>query len=169
LGEAGNFGPCPTGSTLAALMAVEGGARPLGKGKVLTLREDPGLSFYKATEERPSLLAGLARTLARVCPPANASLQAPEVSWKVGLTLYKDRGRLFIDVNNTDIDLGQDVIEPAPPVTFTVALPLELRGKELRAQVLSPDIAPPSGTHASGGRSGRGESGVGTSLRKCAH
>ena len=142
LGEAGNFGPCLTGSTLAALMVVEGGPRPLGRGKVLTLREDPGFSFYKATEERPALLAGLARTLARVCPPENASLRAAEVSWKVGLTLYQDRSRLFIDVNNTDIDLGQDVIGPAPPITFTVALPLELRGKDLRAQVLSPDIAP---------------------------
>jgi hypothetical protein len=146
LGEAGNLDPCSTGSTLASLREVGGEPQPrlLGAGKALALREDPGFAFYKAAEARPSLLAEFARTLARIHPPEANSLWAPDVSWKVGLTLYRDRSRIFVDVNNTDLDLEKDVIEPTLPLRFTVALPPELRGKELRTAVLSPDAVPQS-------------------------
>lgn len=144
LGEAGNFAPCPNGSTLAPLLAAEGEPqlRPLGKGQVLRLREDLGSLFYAATEARPSLVSGLAQTLSSVLPPENALVHAPSVSWKVGLTYHQDRGRVFVDVNNTDIDLAKDTIEPVPPISFTVRLPPELQGRQLRARVLSPDPAP---------------------------
>jgi hypothetical protein len=47
-----------------------------------------------------------------------------------------------VDVNNTSIDLRTDTITPAPPIRFKVALPADLRGKQLHAEVLSPGAVP---------------------------
>ena len=76
------------------------------------------------------------------------------VSFKAGLTLYRDGRRLFVDVNNTDIDLATDRIASSAPVAFSVALPVEMRDKPLRARVLSPDAHSPVAklSQAPGGR-----------------
>lgn len=134
LGEGGNFAPCPPGTGLGAL--AESGQ--LGQGRVVTVPDDPGLAFYQAREERPQLLAGFAPILSAVQTP----LAAPMVSWKVGLTPYTAPNRLFVDVNNTDIDLATDTITPTPPLRFAIVLPPDLRGKQLHAEVLSPEPVP---------------------------
>jgi len=139
LGESDNFERCGSGSTLSPLLAPEGAARP----RVIALREDPGLPFYKADKQRPEQLAGFAKALEAAGQDAgDLSLAAPGVPWKVGLTSYQDKDRLFVDVNNTDMDVATDTVTPAPPVSFTVALPASLRGKPLQARTLSPDAAP---------------------------
>lgn len=140
LGESGNFAPAPDGSTLVRL-ASGAGVHPLGKGHILVLPDDPGLSFYKADTSRPMMLPTFSRALSAV-RPAPITLDARGVPWNVGLTPYRDGNRLFVDVNNTNIDLNQDRVTPTAPVQFTVMLPAELRGKKLQARVLSPDVSP---------------------------
>ena len=146
-GERENFEHAAHGSTLAALIgnppAVAAKPRSLGKGTVLYLREDPGLPFYLADAERGALLDEFRRALSSIkVTPEHLSLDATNVPASVGLTLYHDGERFFVDVNNTDIDVGQDRLTPAAPLAFTVALPPELRGKQLHARVLSPDALP---------------------------
>ena len=145
-GEDDNFDRCKAGSTLAALVGKSPGEpRAFGKGRILLLREDPGLPFYKADKQRPDLLPGFAQALASVgAGPDSFALSAPGVSWKVGLTPYRSADKLFVDVNNTDVDLATDEIFPTAPAHFTVTLPQELRGKKLALQVLSPDRDPPA-------------------------
>ena len=143
-GEAGNFGLSPGGTTLARLTAGPAGvARTVVRGHVLCLPNDPGLPFYRADQGRPALLLGFRRALDAVQPGPQAwPVGADDVPWRVGLTPYHDAGRVFVDVNNTDIDLNRDVITPTPVIRFTLTLPPELRGRRLRARVLSPDAAP---------------------------
>ena len=77
------------------------------------------------------------------CSAEGLHISAPDVSWMVGLTLHESPGRLFLDVNNTDIDMTADRLRPSAPITVSVQIPSSLRGKQLRARAVSPD-APPS-------------------------
>jgi hypothetical protein len=113
-----------------------------GPGCVVTVPDDPGLAYYRATEERPHLLEAVRRALLPALVEAGASVDAREVPWTVSLTPYRQPGRLIVDVNNTQVDLATDTLTATGPLTFTVALPEELRGVPLQARVLSPDGAP---------------------------
>jgi hypothetical protein len=138
LGEGADFAPAPAGGTLAMPLGS------MGKGSALRVADDPGRSFYAADKARPVLLAGFHALLSRAgCPTSGFALASTDAPWTVGLTLFSSRGRLFVDVNNTDIDLPSDRITPAPPVTFTVQLPPDLRGKRLRVRVISPQNPAP--------------------------
>ena len=130
-GEEGNFEVNAGGSSLASLT---------GKGTVLYLKDDVGLAFYKASSERPGMLAGFREAMAAVAGGAVIS-RAEAVPSTVGLTAYEDAaaGRLFVDVNNVNIDTKSDTITPAPPVHFAVRLPEWLKGKKLQVRMLSPD------------------------------
>ena len=147
LGESDNFERVPKGSTLPVTIedsrVAEARPRPLGKGRVLYLRRDPGFDFYLADKERAAMLSTFSRTL-EALPTSGGSpaLEAPGVPATVGLTLYRNGKGLFVDVNNTALDLETDTITPAMPLRFTVNLPKELRGQKLRVRVLAPEDAP---------------------------
>ncbi len=147
-GEAGNFERVNHGSTLALLTGAPKSDQAvirLGKGTVLVAADDPGYAFFQADKKRPEMLPAFAKLLAQAgAAPDKLALSAPSVSWKVGLTPYAEKGRLLVDVNNTDIDIDADHITPAPATQFTVRLPKELQGKRLRARVLSPQAARPT-------------------------
>lgn len=138
LGESADFAPAQSGGTPAAL------AGSMGKGSVVRVADDPGRPFFAADKARPALLPGVAALLARAgCRPSGLAVSSADAPWTVGLTPYRSAGRLFVDLNNTDIDLATDQVRPAPPVTFTVQLPPGLRGKRLRARVVSPQSPAP--------------------------
>ena len=147
LGESGNFERINEAhSPLAALIGNDPAATvsALGKGRVLRFNDDPGLPFYLAADQRPTMLDGFRQTLATAMaadPPW--SLSAPDVPWHVGLTPHWDATteRFFVDVNATRIDLTNDTLEPTPPVSFNILLPEALRGKRLRVHALTPDDA----------------------------
>ena len=61
---------------------------------------------------------------------------------QVGITLYKDATKLFIDLNNNDIDTKTDTITPTADIVFDVEIPATLRNKEQKFTILSPDKAP---------------------------
>ena len=146
-GEKGNFDRAPGGSTLAPLAAAASGREPgrLGKGVVVCLTEDPGVRFYKATDRRLEMMSPFATVLDQATAISGPLLlDAPGVPWHVALTPYLDAKarRLFVDVNNTNIDLTNDTVTPTQNLTLTVTLPPSLRGQTLQARVLSPDELP---------------------------
>ncbi len=145
-GEAGNFERLRSGSTLAALIGTDGEKpRRLGKGQVIAFPRDPGFRFYRADRQRRRMLGEFGRILSAVgAGQSSMAISAPDVSWKVGLTPYADHMRMFVDVNNTDVDIIADRVTPAPPAHITVRLPKELQGKKLRVRVLSPQAASPA-------------------------
>jgi hypothetical protein len=102
LGEAANFEIVPNGSTLAPLFV---------KDSVVQLENDPVSISYRASEKRPSLLPDLAKTISGATAKPSL-ITAPEVSWKVGLTAYRAGDSIFVDINNTDLDLASDTLEP---------------------------------------------------------
>jgi len=143
LGDKENFEVAAKGPVLSALCGDAGQPRRLGKGVSLYLKDDPGLAFYRADKERQALLGPFRQFLASLSLADQPSvLTAPDVPATVGLTLYRSGSRLFVDVNNTDIDLANDRLTPTPPVTFKVSLPPELRGKKWQIRTLSPDAMP---------------------------
>ncbi len=158
LGETENFARCPGGSTLSALLGDlrDGdGTRPLGRGRVIYRRDDPGLAFYLADARRPrwrELIADILAACPETVPP---SLSAPEVPPTVELTLYRRPGRIYIEVNNTDWRPSSDRLVPTPPLRFTVTLPPEWHGKTPRLRVLSPDSPPAGKWIPRGNRRGR--------------
>ena len=137
VGEAGNFDRHP--QPLAA-DAID--PHPSGLGGVVTVPDDPGLAFYRAEKERPQLLKSVRMALLPALSEAGTCLDARDVPWTVGLTPYRQAGRLIVDVNNTQVDLTTDTITPTGPLTFAVRLPEELCGVPLQARVLSPDGTP---------------------------
>ena len=153
LGELHNFDPNPDGLSLQALTGVadlagapETRRREVGKGVVVYLRQDPGLTYYLADAEREGLLPRLREALetAAIEGATPAIAQADGVPGDVGLTVYQDAAaqRLFLDVNNTRVDVATDALTPTPELSFTARLPEFLRGRGLKARVLSPGQAP---------------------------
>lgn len=136
-GEAGNFDRLSE-----ALSAEAVDPDRSGPGGVVTVPDDPGLAYYGAAEERPHLLEAVRRALEPALAEARVSVEAQQVPWTVGLTPYRQSGRIIVDVNNTQVDLGTDALTATGPLTFTVRLPEELQGVPLQARVLSPDGAP---------------------------
>ena len=133
-GEDGNFDPAAGGSTLAGLPA---------SARLLRLADDPGYAFYLAKETRPALLAGLRDALGKAgAAPETMTLSAPDAPYTVGLTLYRDGERWFVDVNNTDLDLEADALRPTAGLTVDLRLPAELRGRHFAVRAVSPDQPP---------------------------
>jgi len=168
LGEAGNFNKAPGGTTLAPLLAgidlSAGGVATLGKGRVEYLGRDPGDVYYRASTQRPSLLPACADAIDKVAPLSGTfAIDAPGVAYTIGITPYKSDGKVFVDLNNTDIDMVADTIHPTGEVRFSVALPRDLIGVRLSARVLTPDPMPACSIVASA--SGRAEITLGSITR----
>ena len=106
--------------------------------KAVYLKDDPGLRFYLNENRRASSIAEIRQQIAdEELFSGNASLPRT-----VQVNLYEDRHarRLFVDVNNLDIDLERDEVHPAPPITLRVRRPAWLG--EPTARVLAPDATP---------------------------
>jgi hypothetical protein len=146
LGEAANFDQATTNTLAVFGSSAQDGLpniRTIGKGSVCWLREDPGMPYYEAADKRIGMLEQFAKIISEITPGQDAwSMTAPTVPSTVGLTLYQSPGRIFIDINNTDIDLKTDALKPTPALHLSVNLPPELRGKKLAVRVLSPDLSP---------------------------
>ncbi len=149
-GEEHNFARRENGLSLAPLTGAEAAesAKPRilrnpGAGRVLYLRDPIGLEFFREDARREGMLPDFRNALETVldAPRPALSVQAESVPSTVGLVTYEDRaaGRVFVDLNNTDIDIVSDVVTPAPAVSFTLVLPTFLRDRELSARLISPE------------------------------
>ncbi len=117
--------------------------RTLGGGRAVWIPEPVGFEFYQADKSRPRLLDGLRKILDSVLPEEARPVHAVEgekIPFTLGLTVYADprARRLFVDINNTDIDLSSDAIAPAPAVAFRVVRPSWLGRGGVRLRALSP-------------------------------
>ena len=114
----------------------------LGKGKIVFLKNDPGYQFYMQDKERPAVLAELKPLLEKIVTGHNFCLRATKLPWTVGISVFQDDDKMFVDLYNTNIDIGSDMITPTPQLTFDIALRQNLRGKRLKISVFSPETAP---------------------------
>jgi len=116
--------------------------RSIGAGRAVWIPQAIGLDFYKSGKDRPRRLSRFdeaLRTAAGDAAPFTIA-NGETIPYTVGLTVYADppAQRLFVDVNNTDIDVSNDAITPTPAVMFTVARPPWLRAGSLRVKAMSP-------------------------------
>jgi len=157
-GETGNFDLNPTGSSLAPLTGIkdpgpapERQVRPVGKGRVLYIRENLGMKYYLADkqDDRSRLLPAFRTAMRAVLEGRPPLCLTPEqnVSNCVGLTVYQDATarKLFVDVNNFGIDPRTDTIRQTSALAFSVRLPPWLQKGRNAARVHSPE-APPTVT-----------------------
>lgn len=113
--------------------------RVAGRVRMTIVEKDPGPAFYKADKNRPELLSSFRALLEnRPGQPDGFALTAEDTPWHTGLSLFRVGNRLFVDVNNTQVDIKQDKITPLARVQFTVSLPTALREQDLALKVLSP-------------------------------
>jgi len=152
LGESGNFDLNPAGLSLAPLTGVSDPSRAptrvirdLDDRRVLYYPGNMGMEYYLATDKRPELLPKFKEAMdILLWKKEPLVLKADGVSSRVGLTLYEDAAnkRLFVDVNNLNVDLATDRITPTEPLTFAVRLPESLRGRVLTTRALCPGARP---------------------------
>jgi hypothetical protein len=140
LGESGNFALNSNGRSIAAL---------LDHPHVQYQADNTGMEYYLAYSDRASLLPQFSDALDGVGVSSTASS-------RTGITLYADEaeGRLFIDVNNFDIDLEAYTMNHTGPMEIQVACPPWLQGATHKISVVSPQadmpevelLSPQSGT-----------------------
>lgn len=117
--------------------------RIIGAGRTVWIPQAIGFDFYKSDSDRPRKLHRFREAL-RIAMPGAAPFtvaRGETLPFAVGLTVYADpqAQRLFVDVNNTDIDVPSDTVTPTPAVTFSIARPSWLGASGVRLQALSPD------------------------------
>ena len=129
LGESGNFDLNPEGSSLGALA---------NHADVVYLPDNLGMDYYLAYADRPAMLSQFSDVL----PDVRIDTTASD---RTGITLYGDEaaGKLFIDVNNFDIDLQSYAVTSTGEVEIEVQCPQWLQGKSLEVSVCSPQAVPP--------------------------
>lgn len=151
-GEAYNFSINQAGLSLATLTGVSSvedapvqKLAKYGDGVVLYLRDPVGLDYYVDERARSEKLGAFREAMETVSQGRQLLVDAKTVPTTVGLTLYVDEAaeRLFIDLNNVDIDVATDTVKEASSFLFGVALPEWLKDKPLKATVLSPEERKP--------------------------
>ena len=115
---------------------------PLGQGTVFFLKKDPGYNYYMLAGERFQELDTMKPRLREMFEPELWRLHAPDVPPQVGITLYWDSSKLFIDLNNTGIDTNSDTITPTGEIVFDVEIPEFLHQEQWDLLILSPDQTP---------------------------
>jgi autotransporter-associated beta strand protein len=126
----------------------------VGSGKVYYIKTNIGLNYFNASTatDRANLISGFSTALTQVLGTEKTVLAAvTTIPETVGLNLYEDSltRRLFIDVNNYDVNLTTDAVTATPAATFTVKVPTWLAAasiESIRVQVLSPTLPAPSVT-----------------------
>jgi hypothetical protein len=153
LGESGNFDPADS-LVLAPLTGVTnyptapaGFTNWQGEGVVLFVRSNLGRIYYDGNAGaraalRPSLAAALDSSMSLL--GAKPALVSPNAPLTVGLTLYAGQSepKLFVDLNNLNVDANTFVTTPAPAVDVEVQRPAWMStDMALKATAISPDGA----------------------------
>ncbi len=101
----------------------------VGKGRILTMREDPGMAYYLRRAERKSLYAGMAALLKGFVPTVR--LVAPRT---VGMSVYRGPGGEWqVDVATLDLDPARTTLRPAHDLRLSVPAPDGLRNWRVTA------------------------------------
>jgi hypothetical protein len=115
---------------------------PLKQGRVIMLKDCPGYTFYQLDTQRTAMLPKLQLELTQLLRGHSLVLNAFDIPYTVGITLYENENgeRLFIDLNNTDININEDKITATPEISFDVELPEPLKTKSVKTTVYSPNV-----------------------------
>lgn len=125
----------------------ENGVKAFGKGHILGSSDEPGFRYYKDDQKRAETMPEIVRLLDRIAKTGDSILPdyvsvPKDFPFGVDVTLYRDPKRLFVDLNNTQIDLRSDAITPSGPLRFEILVPKTWSGKEIGATVLGPHEKP---------------------------
>lgn len=155
-GEADNFSPHSKGLSLFSLTGVahEKSApktkiRRYGKGRIYYLKDNLGLSYFKAStkKQREALISNFIKVISKIMGSQKSIIEpVSPIPETVGINVYQDdqNKRFFVDVNNYKINLKSDTLTKTPPITFTVEAPPWLTASgNIKIQTLSPSQPPP--------------------------
>jgi len=138
LGEPSNFAQNTNGLSIASLT---------NHANVVYMTNNIGQNYYLAYTNRPSSLSefatALTNALAGTPPTLLTGTTAPSTA---GVTVYQDEaaGKLFVDVNNMNINTNSWLVSSTAVLTVEVVLPAWMQGTPLQASVLSPQAVTPS-------------------------
>ncbi|MGE4488780.1 MAG: thrombospondin type 3 repeat-containing protein, partial [Kiritimatiellales bacterium] len=153
LGESGNFDENTNGYSLGSLTSVTDTndapsqiVQTLDAGRILYLRDNIGSPFFLAYTNRPALLSQFEAALTNVLGGTSTELIGTTASSTTGITLYQDEaaGKLFIDVNNMNLNTNSWTITPTGSLTVEVKLPVWLQDEALQTTAISPQSTTPT-------------------------
>jgi hypothetical protein len=137
LGETGNFALNTNGWSVATLTNLPG---------VVYLPANIGNDFFLAYANRPALLPQFAQAMDSVLSGTPTEVISTTAPATTGITLYQDEeaGKLFIDINNMNLDTNSWQITSTGPLSVEVKLPVWMQRAILQASVVSPQSVAPS-------------------------
>jgi autotransporter-associated beta strand protein len=123
-------------------------------GTVYFIKANIGLAYFNASTaiDRANLISGFSDAMNLVLGTYKTLVYpVTTIPDTVGINVYETPAarRLFIDVNNYDVNLATDVVTPTPATTFTVTAPSWLAADSIgniRVRVLSPTLPAPTVT-----------------------
>jgi hypothetical protein len=116
------------------------------RADVVYLTNNIGRDYYLAYTNRPALLPQIGAVVSNALSGAAESIlvgtTAPSTA---GVTVYQDEaaGKLFIDVNNMNINTNSWLVASTGPLTVDVVLPAWMQGTPLQVSAVSPQTNPP--------------------------
>jgi hypothetical protein len=138
LGEAGNFALNTNGLSIALLT---------NHASVVYLPDNIGMAYYQAYTNRPALISQFETAVLSALTGTDSGMLAETTAHSTaGITLYQDEaaGKLFIDINNLNIDTNSWQISATDPLDVELVLPEWMQGASLQVSVVSPQANLPS-------------------------
>ncbi|OQB33445.1 MAG: hypothetical protein BWY09_02768 [Candidatus Hydrogenedentes bacterium ADurb.Bin179] len=136
-GEGNNFNRNEEGSCLAALH---------DQPRVAYIAENLGRVYYllDTLEARDALRPRFSGVILKVWGEPAGTVPPIAVPATVGMNLYEDqaRGRLFVDLNNMNLNPETDTIQSASDLIFSARIPGWMAEGEVYGEVYAPDGSP---------------------------
>jgi hypothetical protein len=121
---------------------------PVKKGFILGQNNDPGLPYYKEENKRTEFTSSFLSLLEKIKTAGSSNVLPDYISvpkdfpFGVDITLHQDSKRLFIDLNNTQIDTTTDKVTSSGQLQFEILVPKNWQNKKFKTTILSPHRKP---------------------------
>jgi len=142
-GEARYFERVRNGSTLSRFGPSMDTAVPVsfkvGQGHVVATPNDPGVPFYSSSDDRRTRLAAIEALIKEALGRPEELTVGPGAPWQIGMTMHLSEDQLFVDLNNTGLEIDSDTLTEADDFEFSILLPEKLSRGPHRIQIISPD------------------------------
>jgi hypothetical protein len=142
-GSSGKFAGEATNFNAYAKVSI---APLTNRADVVYLTNNIGRDYYLAYTNRPVLLPQVKEVLSTgLVGAAESILAGTTAPSTAGITVYQDEaaGKLFVDVNNMNVDTNNWQISPTGALDAELVLPEWMQGSPLHVSVVSPQTNPP--------------------------
>jgi hypothetical protein len=143
-GSTGKFAGETTNFNVYAKVSI---APLTNRTDVVYLTNNIGRDYYLAYTNRPSLLPQIGTAVSNVLGGATESILAGTTAPSTaGITVYQDAaaGKLFVDLNNMNVDTNGWQIYPTGSLDVELVLPEWMQGSPLHVSVVAPQTNQPS-------------------------